>query len=137
LNFKQKVYTNIFGGPFSFSHPHGRTFAASTMISPDELLIFGGCLSGTFAGGPCPASDSWIFSYINRNWERIDSSCLAPRMFTSMASLIFDGYRKSAIMFSGLEKDHTVFQVADQFSYLCVHLTIKYMKMTFFSALNL
>jgi hypothetical protein len=81
------------------------------MISGDELLIHGGCLSGGMSGGPCPSSDSWIYSYSRNKWERIDASCLSPRMFSSMASLVSDGFRRAAIMFSGLEKDKTILHV--------------------------
>ena len=105
------VYTNIFSGSFSFTQPHARTFASSSMISQDELLLFGGCLSGKFAGGPCPSSDSWLFSYINRNWERVESACIAPRIYSAMASILSDGYRKSAVMFSGMTKDNTIIAV--------------------------
>ena len=81
------------------------------MISPDELIIFGGCLSGGMTGGPCPSSDSWLFSYIKNRWEKIDASNIAPRSYSSMASLISDGYRKSAVMFSGLQTDKTIIMV--------------------------
>ena len=86
-------------------------FASSAMISPDELIIFGGCLSGGMTGGPCPSSDSWIFSYTKNRWEKIDSLNISPRSFSSMASIISDGNRKSAIMFSGLQKDKTIIMV--------------------------
>lgn len=111
------VYSNILTGPFSFTQPHGRSFASSTMISPDEMLVFGGCLSGSFSGGPCPSSDSWLFSYMNRNWERVESCCLAPRTYSAMASIVSDGYRKSAVMFSGLSKDRTILTVIKAFVY--------------------
>lgn len=78
------------------------------MISPDDLLIFGGCLSGSFSGGPCPSSDSWLFSAKNTKWQRVDSSCITPRKHSSMASIVSDGYRKSAVLFSGIEYDQTI-----------------------------
>lgn len=78
------------------------------MISQDELLIHSGCLSGSFSGGPCPSSDSWIFSHKYNKWEKVDSFCISPRLYSSMASLISDGYRKSAVLFSGLETDRTI-----------------------------
>ena len=81
------------------------------MISPDELIMYGGCLSGAFSGGPCPSSDSWIYTYSKNRWERIDSTCMSPRMWSAMASLVSDGYRKAAVMFSGLQKDRTVIKV--------------------------
>jgi hypothetical protein len=104
----EMIYTDILTGPYSFTSPHGRTFASSAVISPDELLIHGGCLSGGFSGGPCPSFDSWIYSYSKNKWEKIDSSCISPRSFSSMASLVSDGFRQSAVMFSGYEKDSTM-----------------------------
>lgn len=78
------------------------------MISKDELLVFGGCLSGGFSGGPCPSSDSWIYSYSNSKWEKVDSSCISPRKQSAMASLVSDGVRHASIMFSGDEMDRTI-----------------------------
>ncbi len=106
-----KVYTDIWTGPFSFTHPHGRAHASSTMISPDELLIHGGCLSGALSGGPCPAADSWIYSYSKNRWEKVDASCISPRKHSSMASIVSDGFRKSAVIFSGQERDKTLLKV--------------------------
>jgi hypothetical protein len=88
------------------------------MISPDELLIFSGCLSGGFSGGPCPSSDSWIFSYSRNRWDKVDSSCISPRLFSAMTSLVSDGFRQSAVMFSGLEKDKTILKVFIEFMYI-------------------
>lgn len=110
-----KVYTDIFTGPYSYTHPHGRSFAASTMVSPDELLVYGGCLSGAFSGGPCPSTDSWVYSYSRNKWDKVDSHCVSPRMFSAMASLVSDGNRHAAIMFSGLEKDRTVLKVDQEY----------------------
>ncbi len=106
-----QVYTDINTGPYSFTYPHGRTFASSTMISPDELLVHSGCLSGGFSGGPCPSADSWLFSYSRNRWDKVDSSCISPRLFSAMTSLVSDGFRQSAVMFSGLEKDKTILKV--------------------------
>jgi hypothetical protein len=106
-----KVFTDFLAGPFGFNYPHARSFASSAMISPDELLIHGGCLSGGFTGGPCPSSDSWLFSFKKNKWEKIDSSCILPRKYASMASLVADGNRKSAILFSGLVDDKSVLSV--------------------------
>ena len=81
------------------------------MISPDELLVHSGCLSGGFSGGPCPSADSWLFSYSRNRWDKVDSSCISPRLFSAMTSLVSDGFRQSAVMFSGLEKDKTILKV--------------------------
>ena len=84
------------------------------MISPEEMLVYGGCLSGGFSGGPCPSQDSWLFSYTKNKWEQVDSSCISPRSFGAMASLVSDGYRQAAVLFSGLEKDRTVLKVDEE-----------------------
>ncbi len=81
------------------------------MISTDELLVHGGCLSGGFSGGPCPSADSWLYSYSKNRWEKVDSSCVSPRKYSSMASLVSDKFRQSAIMFSGEENDKTIISV--------------------------
>lgn len=84
------------------------------MISPDELLLHGGCLSGGMSGGPCPSADSWLYSYTRNRWEKIDSTSISPRLFSSMASLVSDGFRQSAVMFSGLEKDKTILKTDEE-----------------------
>ena len=108
----EKMYTDFLAGPFGFNYPHPREFASSAMISGDELLVHGGCLSGGLSGGPCPSSDSWIFSYRKNKWEKVDSSCVSPRQHAAMASIISDGIRHSAIMFSGEETDKTILLVS-------------------------
>jgi len=112
--FLFEVYTDFLAGPFGYNYPHARMFASSAMISPDELIIFGGCLSGGMTGGPCPSADSWLFSYTKNRWEKIDASNITPRSYSSMASLISDGYRKSAVMFSGLQMDKTIIVVGER-----------------------
>ena len=44
--------------------PHARKSAAGSTSS--ELVMFGGCLSGTQVVGPCPSRDSWRFNYETR-----------------------------------------------------------------------
>jgi hypothetical protein len=82
------------------------------MISPDDMLIFGGCMSGAFSGGPCPASDSWAYNYPKNKWEKVDSTCISPRMYSAMTSLVSETNRRAAVMFSGLEKDRTILKVS-------------------------
>ena len=95
-------------GPYGHGYPHARAFAASAMVSEDELLVFGGCLSGGFSGGPCPSRDSWVYSYRASRWQRVDSECVSPRAHGAMAGLVSDGFGRGAIMFSGQERDRTV-----------------------------
>jgi hypothetical protein len=78
------------------------------MIAPDVMLVFGGCLSGKLTGGPCPSSDSWIYTGLGSRWRRVESTCMSPRLHSAMGSLVSDGYRHSAVLFGGLETDHTV-----------------------------
>ncbi len=107
-----KVYTDFLGGPYGFSYPHAREFASSAMVSEDELLVHGGCLSGGFSGGPCPAADSWVFSYRSSKWHKVDATCISPRKNSAMASLVSDGTQHAAIMFSGEESDRTILVVS-------------------------
>lgn len=107
-----EVYTDFIGGPYGFNYPHAREFASSALISEKELLIHGGCLSGGFSGGPCPAGDSWVYSYSTSKWRRVDSSCVSPRKHSAMASLVTDGTHRAAIMFSGEENDRTILTVS-------------------------
>ena len=87
------------------------------MVSEDELLVHGGCLSGGFSGGPCPAADSWTFSYSNSKWHRVDATCVSPRKNSAMASLVSDGSNHATIMFSGDESDRTILAVRN-FSFM-------------------
>lgn len=104
----EKLYTDFLAGPYGFNYPHAREFASSAMVSEDELLVFGGCLSGGFTGGPCPSRDSWVYSYSSSKWTRVDSGCVSPRKHSAMAGLVSDGTSHGAIMFSGEEHDRTV-----------------------------
>jgi len=76
------------------------------------MLFHGGCLSGGFAAGPCPASDTWRFEWTggrdlgDGDWERLDEGEDAIEHITearwqhSMAAL--PGTR-AAIVYGGSE----------------------------------
>ena len=105
------MYADVLSGPFSVSEPHARTWASSAAISPDHLLVHGGCLSGGMSGGPCPSGDSWLYTRSRNRWQRVDASCIGARQRGAMASLVSDGYRHAAVMFAGLHTDKTVLYV--------------------------
>lgn len=102
-NFKNRL------GPFSAESPHSRYGHSSTMLSSENLLLFGGCLSGKYTGGPCPSSDSWLYESSPNKWVKIDANCLAPKLYSSMASLVSDGLRYSAVLFGGKVNDRSIF----------------------------
>lgn len=123
----EKVYTDFLAGPFGYNYPHARMFASSAMISPEQLIIYGGCLSGGLTGGPCPSSDSWLYSYEKNRWDKIDSSDISPRVYSSMASILSDGNRRSAILFSGLQKDKTIIMVTTYLRIVSDYTNLKFL----------
>ena len=90
-------------GPFSsydLGGPHPRCLGAGTMISPKELILFGGCLNSPLygAGGPCPSFDSWKIDFSEGVWTQLPN-CVSPRLFVAMAYLPnADG---TAVLFAG------------------------------------
>lgn len=70
FNFETNVWKDITGadgdqGRFQIGggqkSPFPRFGAASTMLGPNHLSIYGGCGAGGFGG--CPAVDGWLMSY--------------------------------------------------------------------------
>ena len=61
--------------------------------------------SGGETGGPCPSSDSWLFSRVNKKWKRLEE-CFSPRMFPAMAPLPIgvNKLRYRAVMYGGGQK---------------------------------
>lgn len=114
MKIKIQVNTDFGAGPFGANYPHARMWASSTMVSQDELLIHGGCLSGGMSGGPCPSHDSWLYSYTRNSWQQVDASAISLRSHSAMAALIPDGNRRGAIMFSGLQNDANIIKVEYQ-----------------------
>ncbi|KAI0213071.1 hypothetical protein LSAT2_001940 [Lamellibrachia satsuma] len=95
-------------GPYNPTYPHARHAHAGTMISEHQLLIFGGCLSGSGTGGPCPSSDTWLFDRTSKSWTSMDGSCAYPRTYAAMAMLpIREGQRK-VVIFGGNERGKQV-----------------------------
>jgi hypothetical protein len=81
--------------------------------------------SGGETGGPCPSSDSWLFSRVNKKWKRLEE-CFSPRMFPAMAPLPLgvDKLRYRAVMYGGGQKrpiDDT-----DEFSVVWVGIVFVY-----------
>ena len=68
------------------SYPHARSQQASTMVSTNKMLIFGGCLSGQGAGGPCPSDDSWLYDFYSNEWSELNR-CSSPKIASAMARL--------------------------------------------------
>eukprot|EP00117_Sycon_ciliatum_P039017 scpid59324/ scgid28898/ Nitrile-specifier protein 2 len=104
-DFSESRWITEFGGTHEYSatQPHPRCLLGSTMAGPDEPVFFGGCLSGGFSGGPCPAADSWAFR--NSKWERMDD-CAAPRQYSAIAR--WPGRNGEVVMFGGLENDRSI-----------------------------
>jgi hypothetical protein len=61
--------------------------------------------SGGETGGPCPSSDSWLFSRVDKKWKRLQE-CFSPRMFPAMAPLPMgvDKLRYRTVMYGGGQK---------------------------------
>jgi len=97
-------------GPYADMTPHARYGQSSAMVASDILLMFGGCLSGKYTGGPCPSSDSWLYYASGNRWEKVDSHCIAPKHFSSMATLVPDEMNRfSAVLFGGTDRERTFF----------------------------
>ena len=90
-------------GPFSsydLAGPHPRCLGAGTMMSPNELVLFGGCLNSPLygAGGPCPSFDSWKLDFSDGLWTRLPN-CVSPRLYVAMAYL--PTANGTAVLFAG------------------------------------
>uniref|UniRef100_A0A914WH69 Cytochrome b561 domain-containing protein n=1 Tax=Plectus sambesii TaxID=2011161 RepID=A0A914WH69_9BILA len=66
--------------------PHPRVFAASTMISPTKMFVFGGCTKH----GPCPGRDAWIFNGDASRWTTLDF-CFDARREATAALINWNG----------------------------------------------
>ncbi|XP_067654309.1 uncharacterized protein [Haliotis asinina] len=93
--------------PYDPRYPHARCLHASTTISNDELVIFGGCLSGGGSGGPCPSGDSWLFDNRLKTWRKLDN-CATPRTYASMAELPSTYGRRRVVLYGGFEEGEQV-----------------------------
>uniref|UniRef100_A0A5S6QYD9 Cytochrome b561 domain-containing protein n=1 Tax=Trichuris muris TaxID=70415 RepID=A0A5S6QYD9_TRIMR len=63
--------------------PHPRRYATSMMVSPSEVLIFGGCSKY----GQCPTGDAWLFNVQSHTWQSLPL-CASPRMEASAVTLL-------------------------------------------------
>jgi hypothetical protein len=75
--------------------PHSRVFAASAMLSPTTMFVFGGCAKH----GPCPSRDAWLFNGESSSWTALDfcfdvryDRFIVARPFTSLIAAV-DGKR--------------------------------------------
>lgn len=57
--------------------PHARFRHAGVPLNESTFVIFGGCSSGGFVGGPCPLGDSWLFDREEGEWTKLDD-CSTP-----------------------------------------------------------
>eukprot|EP00294_Goniomonas_avonlea_P001002 CAMPEP_0114546554 /NCGR_PEP_ID=MMETSP0114-20121206/3994_1 /TAXON_ID=31324 /ORGANISM="Goniomonas sp, Strain m" /LENGTH=559 /DNA_ID=CAMNT_0001731053 /DNA_START=8 /DNA_END=1687 /DNA_ORIENTATION=+ len=101
VNGSDGEWERVFDGTNSYNPwlPHARCLHGAAMVQPDDLVMFGGCLSGGSAGGPCPSNDAWRFS--QGSWGRV-ASCPNPRVYTDMAMM--PGYPNHVVMYGGQEK---------------------------------
>eukprot|EP00397_Hematodinium_sp_SG-2012_P011742 GEMP01011889.1.p1 GENE.GEMP01011889.1~~GEMP01011889.1.p1 ORF type:complete len:592 (+),score=113.39 GEMP01011889.1:209-1984(+) len=78
--------TRIYEGnsAYDLHNPHPRCLGAHSNLG-DKLLMFGGCLSSGFAGGPCPSKDTWEWDFAEQNWTRADDHPV-PSVHTALAS---------------------------------------------------
>lgn len=87
------------GHSYSPNYPHARCLSGGCVLD-DKLFLFGGCLKGGGAGGPCPAGDSWLFDIKKVEWQSLPS-CATPRTYPAMAAL-----SKSEVILFGGREDH-------------------------------
>lgn len=76
--------------------------------------------SGGDTGGPCPSSDSWLFSRVSKKWKRLEE-CFSPRMFPAMAPLPMGSktsLRYRAVLYGGGQK--RAIKDTDEFSVVWV-----------------
>ncbi|KHJ41899.1 putative ATP synthase F0, A subunit [Trichuris suis] len=63
--------------------PHPRRHMSSLMVSPSEVLLFGGCSKH----GQCPTGDAWLFNVQSHVWQSLPF-CPSPRMEASAVTLL-------------------------------------------------
>eukprot|EP00117_Sycon_ciliatum_P029084 scpid63705/ scgid0791/ Putative ferric-chelate reductase 1 homolog len=105
-DMREQRWIRIFSGAskYSSTKPHPRCRVGTTMAGVDEPVLYGGCLSGGFSGGPCPSVDSWALRG-GAEWKRMED-CAAPSQFSGMAR--WPGGDGKVVMFGGLETDRSI-----------------------------
>ncbi|CAF0779763.1 unnamed protein product [Didymodactylos carnosus] len=68
------------------SYAHARYSHSTAMLTDNQMLLYGGCLSGYGKGGPCPSKDTWLMNIDNGHWERI-SDCPPTKMGAVMVAV--------------------------------------------------
>ncbi|XP_061178641.1 kelch domain-containing protein 10-like [Saccostrea echinata] len=90
-------------------YPHARCLHAGTLLDPNKLVIFGGCLSGGGTGGECPSGDTWMFDSQTLSWTEYPS-CPVPRIYGSMAMLPSRRGQNRVLLYGGIEDTPQVIQ---------------------------
>ncbi|UJR33542.1 hypothetical protein I4U23_020984 [Adineta vaga] len=80
---------------FSPAYPHARYGHSTALLTDNQLLLFGGCLSGYGKGGPCPSKDSWLLHLDRGHWERLGE---CPPTKTGAAMVTIPSYSTCASM---------------------------------------
>eukprot|EP00128_Syssomonas_multiformis_P015315 Colp12_sorted_trinity150504_noHs@8496 len=81
----KQEWQQFFGGTNSYSAtlPHARCLIGSAVHTPTAFAMYGGCMSGGKAGGPCPTQDSWLYD-LSQGWKQA-STCLSPSQLGRMS----------------------------------------------------
>ncbi|XP_062605462.1 uncharacterized protein LOC134267258 [Saccostrea cucullata] len=95
--------------PYTPYYPHARCLHAGTILDPNKLVIFGGCLSGGGTGGECPSGDTWILDSQTLTWTEY-ASCPVPRLYGSMAMLPSWSGQSRVLLYGGMEDAPQVIQ---------------------------
>ena len=105
-------WAEIYGDKSSYTpnHPNARCLGSGCMVAEDELVLYGGCLSGGKTGGACPAFDSWMLSTSKKSWDHLED-CASPRIYSSLALLPEVGGQKRAVLYGGGESNDEVLTV--------------------------
>ena len=99
------------------SYPHARCLHGGTMLRTG-LVMFGGCLSGGMAGGPCPSGDSWLFNTVERRWHQLPN-CATPRNYPAMAVLpTGSSGEERVVLFGGAESGYQAISVNFNWTHL-------------------
>ncbi|XP_064600894.1 uncharacterized protein LOC135467064 [Liolophura sinensis] len=95
--------------PYSVTYPHARCLHSGVMVNSEELVIFGGCLTGGGVAGPCPSGDSWLFDGRSKLWTKLQD-CVMPSMYAAMAMLPISTGERRVVLYGGINKTPQVLE---------------------------